>query len=302
MLRNVKPVVRPLLAVLATLGTVLAASARADSTGPASWDPERARSMFKTSVPADTVGLEPAWSLAVRDSGRRAEVVTNHFRGSTSSARFPLDRVELRRMIVRGSHATAEELAMEGGFAVVPIREDGGLVSPEIHWTQPEAVTRNEPPQFAGVGPIPRDGHHRLSSDGRFLLVLRGRAINIRGETGSFGLLGFFDVSDPKRPRRIGTTLEADGPFHNGVVADDGSRVAVEILLPAREGWWLGSKVVAFERRGKSLSAPRIVVARAMATGLQFEGPFLFVGMQRPPLPVCVEISTTVTLDLYDLR
>lgn len=287
-----------------TLASALAVLVNASSTGPAPWDPDRARAMFNESMLADTVGLAPVWSLAVRDSGRRAEVIANRFSDSPSPVRFPLDSVELRRFVVRGNRSRGEEVHMYPSVAVVPVRENGELTSTEVLWARPQDAPNEEPRHFAGTGPIPRDGsQYCLSRNGRYLLVLRSgaHAVNIRGETGRFGLLDFFDVSNPKRPRRIGNTLEADGPLHNGAVADDGSRIAVEILLPSKVGG-LDSKVVALERRGRALSAPRVVTARSRDSGLLFEGSFLFVGMQRPPLPTFLAWSTTATVNLYDLR
>lgn len=122
--------------------------------------------------------------------------------------------------------------------------------------------------------------------------------VNVRGETGRFGLLDYFDISDPRRPRRIGKTLEADGPLQNGVVSDDGSRVAVEIM--ASDGSTAGWKVVVFQRVRKTLSAPRVVVPMTTANGLQFEGRFLFVGMQRPPVPFTL-FMVTESVSLFDV-
>ena len=152
--------------------------------------------------------------------------------------------------------------------------------------------------------PIPRHGSwYCLSRDGRFLLVLQlmPHGVNVQGETGYFGLLDYFDVSNPKRPRRLGKTLEADGPLENGTVSDDGSRVAVQIAVSDSAPGWSRWKVVVLERRGRKLSAPRVVVPATATWGILFEGRFLFVGMQRPPLPVFVETSTTDTLSVYDL-
>jgi hypothetical protein len=122
--------------------------------------------------------------------------------------------------------------------------------------------------------------------------------VNVRGETGTFGLLDYFDVSNRKRPRRLGPTLEADGALDNGVVSDDGSRVAVTIIpyFPSNH-----TKVVVLERVGRALSKARVVAPATAASGLQFEGRFLFVGMQRPPLPTFYVFSTTDTVALYDL-
>src|SRR5881396_3831252 len=100
-------------AVAATLSLLFVAEVLADPAGPAPWDEDHARAMFGSAGPADTIGLAPAWSLAVTDSGRRVGIVTNRFRDPTSLVRFPLDSVELRRFSVRGSREKGEEFLMD---------------------------------------------------------------------------------------------------------------------------------------------------------------------------------------------
>ncbi len=36
--------------------------------------------MFDDAMPPDTVGLAPVWSMVMRDSGRRADVIGDRFR------------------------------------------------------------------------------------------------------------------------------------------------------------------------------------------------------------------------------
>src|SRR5262245_32086562 len=81
-----------LIAAAVACGPVAVASSR----DPASWDKDRAHAMFDTSVASDTIGVPPIWSLAVADSGRRAEVVANRFREERHPP-FPVDSVFLRR-------------------------------------------------------------------------------------------------------------------------------------------------------------------------------------------------------------
>ena len=104
---------------------------------------------------------------------------------------------------------------MEAAHAIIGVAANGSVDSTAIRWvTQPPYPAPAAGP-FAGVGAIPRDGSlYYLSGNGKFLLVLRlmPHSANVRGETGNFGLLDYFDVSNPKRPHRIGPTLEADGP------------------------------------------------------------------------------------------
>ena len=287
------------MVAVASILNLLITPALATSAASDPWDEDRARPMFGNSASADAIGLAPVWSLVVRDSGRKVEVATNRFNDPAFRMRFPVPSIELRRFRAYGRTAEIPEMHLEARMAVVRILPNGQPASSVIRWAQPPASSASEPRGLAGSGPIPRDGSQycRLR-DGKFLLVLRlmPHAVNVRGETGHFGLLDYFDVSNPKRPRRIGGTLEADGPLHNGTVSDDGSRLAVQILTPNSQ-----RKVVAFERSGRSLSAPRVVVPATTADGLQFERRFLFVGMQRQPMPVFVETSTTEMVSLYDL-
>jgi len=129
--------------------------------------------------------------------------------------------------------------------------------------------------------------------------VLRssGHAVNTEGVVGSFGLLDYFDITDPLRPQRKGPTLEADGPIMNGAVSDDGSFVAVAILSPDR----LHKRIVALQHMGAALSHPRMVDPATVSEALQFEGRFLFLGIQRSPAPVFVELSTTESVSVYEL-
>jgi len=287
--------------VAVVVSVLVGAPGIAGNSGPAPWDKDCALAMFDSSTPADTVGLAPVWSLAVRDSGRRVENIRNRF-SEPGFAKFPIDSVDLRRFETRAEAVYEDHVSwrMDAAVATVHVGGNGEPDSSTPHWVA-HGRSEEEPRNVGAHPPIPLDGsRYCLSGNGRFLLVLRAmpHGVNARGETGAFGLLDYFDVSNPKRPRRVGATLEADGALDNGVVSDDGSRVAVTIIpyFPSNH-----TKVVAFERVGRRLSAPRVVAPATAARGLQFEGRFLFVGIQCPPLPVDVETSTTDTVALYDL-
>jgi hypothetical protein len=231
-------------------------------------------------------------------------LLRNRF-NETGLGSFPIDSVKLRRFEFRTEAVYRDHISYgtNAGVATLRVRDNGQPDSSTLQWLPPGDGREREPRDVGTHPPIPRDGsRYCLSRNGKFLLVLRlmPHAVNVRGETGSFGLLDYFDVSDPKRPRRVGATLEADGPLDNGVVSDDGSRLAVSIIYPDAPPRST-TRVVVFDRVGRTLSSPRIVVPATTAMGLQFEGRFLFVGMQRPPLPVFVETSTTQAIDLYDL-
>jgi hypothetical protein len=218
---------------------------------------------------------------------------------------FLTDSLKLRRFEVstEAEYRDHVSLSTNAGVATLRVGGNGQPDSSTLRWLPPQDGQEREPSNVGTHPPIPlHASQYSLSRDGKFLLVLRlmPHGVNIRGETGHFGLLDYFDVSNPKRPRRVGATLEADGPLDNGAVSDDGSRVAVAIIYPDAPPRNT-TKVVVFDRVGRTLSSPRIVVPATSVSGLQFEGRFLFVGMQRPPLPVFVQTSTTRTIDLYDL-
>ncbi len=268
---------------------------------PAPWDEDRAHPMFPPSGPVVSSGLDPVWAIALRDSGRRVEILTNRFRGPDSPGAFPLDSVVVRRSFFRTGRDVGSETEFYFGVAKLAVRPDGDMEQ-EVRWV-PAPSTTSESRPFAGVGPVPRDGsQYVLSADRKFLLVLRlmHHAVNVWGETGHFGLLDYFDVSKPAKPRRICPTLEADGPLHNGAVSSDGSRVAVQILRPAEVGW-RGTRVVILERTKRGLTGPRVLTPWTTAEGLEFAGRYLMLGMQSPPMPVPVETSTTDTLSVFDL-
>ena len=293
------------IALVAAVALCIASSGSgiAGSRGPASSDKDGARAMFDGSIPADTIGLSPIWSLAVIDSGRRVEIVRNRFREMGFGA-FPVDSIRLQQWEMNSVAESSEHMSWSVRAAVAKLRVDssGEPESTAPRW-EPPVEGEREPRSVGAHPPIPLDGNrYCLSRDGKFLLALRymPHSISVQGETGHFGLLDYFDVSNRKRPHRIGPTLEADGPLMNGAVSDDGDRVAVAIIYPdslPRNH----TKVVVFERLKKSLSPPRVIVPACTAQGLQFEGRFLFVGMQQPPLSIPLETATTQAIDLYDL-
>jgi hypothetical protein len=141
---------------------------------------------------------------------------------------------------------------------------------------------------------------YRLSPNSTFLLTLRlrGRGVDAQGETGSFGLLEYFDISEAHRPRRIGPPLVADGPLHNAAVSPDGSRIALQIL----EGDGRFKRTLLLIRQGNRLTTSRRLLTPRRSEGLQFMGDFLFVGMEDPPQSVPTETATTDTIALFDLR
>ncbi len=267
----------------------------AGNSRPAPWDSDGAIAMFDASTPAHSAGLTPVWVIALRDSGHRIEVVRNRF-SEPGFGEFPVDSVWLRRF-----ETHVEPVGWMAKEAFVLVGSNGEPDSGTLQWVTP-GPDEAEPLHVGTHPPIPLDGcRYCLSGNGKCLLVLRAmpHSVNIRGETGTFGLLDYFDVSQPKRPRRLGPPLEAEGSLDNGVVSDDGSTVAVTILpsFPSNH-----TKVVVLERVGKGLSAARVVSPATTASGLQFEGRFLFVGMQRSPLPLSYAFATTDTIALYDLR
>ena len=159
---------------------------------------------------------------------------------------------------------------------------------------------------YCSERPIPSGGAQYLSGDRQTLLVLGGHALNVHAETGDFGLVGefglanTFDISEAMRPRRIEKTLKADGPLVNGAVSEDGSRLAVEILLPeARNPGRIELKVVVLERGRGGLSLPKIVLPRTRMTGLWLVDRFLFVGMQHASPSWSYPVTDAI--DLFDI-
>jgi hypothetical protein len=285
------------------------AARHADVAGAAPRQSDAVLPMFNGSAPTDTTGAAPVWSLAVRDSGRRVELITNRF-VEPGFGSFPADSVMLRRFEthVVESESSADHVAwgMSAGVANLHVSANGQPSSEPIRWVVPDTrIVTTDAERIGAHPPIPLNAYwYCLSRDGKSLLVLHaiGALHNTRGEPGHFGLLDYFDVSNPKRPRRIGPTLEADGSIMNGAVSNDGSRVAVAILFPdtlPRNR----TKIVVLDRAGRTLSAPHLVAAGTTSDlSLQFEGRFLFVGTQRTPGPIPVTMSTTATVSLYELR
>ena len=129
------------------------------------------------------------------------------------------------------------------------------------------------------------------------MLVLSWEGVSVRGDVGDFGLIDYFDISSPTRPRRLGPTLETDGSILNGAVSDDGAIIAVAIIRPDR----YHRRIIALHRVGRRLSRARVVDPTSKSDALQFAGRFLIVGAQTDITPVFVEF-TTDSVELYDLE
>src|SRR5437867_1183173 len=197
-------------ATLAPLLVVLAAGC-----WTAGYEREKLRSVERIPVPNDQT-LEPAWTAAVTDSGRRLVVVANRL--GKALGPFPVDSVVVRRFAIRGGSPEGSETIIEGGRAAVPVENGGSVKALSLGWGPTPSTPPPTQPASAGIGQVPANAEmYRLSANGRFLLVLqlRGAAVNVRGETGSFWLLEYFDVSEAREPRRIGPALEIDGTLHN---------------------------------------------------------------------------------------
>ena len=128
-------------------------------------------------------------------------------------------------------------------------------------------------------------GTRYYSADGRTMLDL-----------GRFRLV---DTTGPLNPVELGQPPKApDGIFITGAVSVDGSLVAIEMLEPEDNPRHNLMRVVVFDR---SLRQRVVLLRRTTILGLQFEGRYLFVGVQRHPLPTYFEFDPTSQIVLFDL-
>jgi hypothetical protein len=145
-----------------------------------------------------------------------------------------------------------------------------------------------------GVGtekllPVKVWGTRYYSADGRTMLDL----------TPAPGRLQLYDTTDPLNPLAVAGPLDTlDGLFVTAALSSDGSLIAVEMQEPDDNPHRNLMRVVVFDR---SLRQRAILLRRTTPSGLQFEGPFLFVGVQRHPIPTYFETDPTSQIVLFDL-
>ncbi len=133
------------------------------------------------------------------------------------------------------------------------------------------------------------DGTRYYSADGRTMLVL----------TPYPGALHLFDVTNPLHPSELGAPVQTSaGHFLTGAVSADGAIVAVQMLEPLNNPNRALTRVVAYDR---NLNQKAVVAEQATNQGLQFEGRFLFVGVQRHPIPAGLIFTSTDHIQVYDL-
>lgn len=129
------------------------------------------------------------------------------------------------------------------------------------------------------------DGTRYYSDDGRTMLDL----------TPSPGRLQLFDLTDPLNPLVLGTLEATDGHFVTGALSADGALVVVQMVESPQRNLL---RVVVFDR---TLTQRAVLLRRTAISGLQFEGRYLFVGVQRHPIPVYFNFNRTSEIRLYDL-
>jgi hypothetical protein len=138
--------------------------------------------------------------------------------------------------------------------------------------------------QSQALSNIP-DGFRYYSADGsRMLIIARGVP----------GLVSYYDTSTPMSPLLVGEYSVAC-PILTAAVCDDGRLAAVE----EDEGSGRHFRVVLLDGSVRPIGDP--LVTNCTSQGLQFEGKFLFVGVQRHPLPAPIQSISTENVLLFDL-
>jgi len=133
------------------------------------------------------------------------------------------------------------------------------------------------------------DGIRYYSEDGTRMVVIQM----------GLGAATYYDVSDPFNPIRLGD-YQADDFIVTAAVCDDGSLLALQILNAEGNPSRVTKRVVVLDDSMLEVDEPIATADQVNMGGLQWEGTYLFVGIQRHPLPVPVNYRTTERIRVYD--
>jgi hypothetical protein len=131
-------------------------------------------------------------------------------------------------------------------------------------------------------------GPRYASADGRRLLVVACSAPP--------GLAELFDTSAPSAPVLLAKYSVPVG-IYSAAVSEDGRLVAVQHF---EESSRLLCSVVLLDESLRTIGEP--LVTGLEAKGVQFQGNFLFVGLQWHPIPVSAHWFSSTDILLFDLR
>jgi hypothetical protein len=169
------------------------------------------------------------------------------------------------------------------GDAVTFIRqEDRGSQGPGPEVT---ATIRTQDGYIKTHDDVPFGTRH-YSGDGHFAIVIQG----------GYGKVFYFDVSDPFNPVRLGD-YDAGEVIGLAALSDDGRLIAIDRL---RRDDRTQKEVVILDGNLKEIAITRPSTGDEF-WGLQFAGTYLFVGMQKDPLPAYQMWKQTRCIDLFDL-
>lgn len=132
-------------------------------------------------------------------------------------------------------------------------------------------------------------GTRYYSADGKTMLVLVPYP----------AALHLFDVSYPLSPIQLAAIAPpVQRHLITGAVSPDGSLVAVQMIDDEDNPLGNLTRVVAFDR---TLTQKAVVARHVTTEGLQFEDMFLFVGIQRHPIPAWLTLVSTTRIQVFDL-
>jgi hypothetical protein len=129
------------------------------------------------------------------------------------------------------------------------------------------------------------DGNRYYSNDVSKMLVVQM----------GFGLAHYFDITNPYDPKLL-WTYNAEDIIFTGSLKYDGSMVALQIQNGNSEY----KRVVVLDDAMNEIDQPVRALDNLNMAGLQWENKYLFVGIQRHPLPPTAHKRSTVLVRAYD--
>ncbi len=130
-------------------------------------------------------------------------------------------------------------------------------------------------------------GVHFYSADGKRLLLLTKRTAPAHAQ--------FYDIQQPLQPALL-CERDIPAPVMTACVSDDGAFVALEQVDPTDRS---RSEELLYDGTLNAIAGP--IVTHLSSIGLQFEGEFLFVGIQDAAVPAYVHAISTADVLLFDL-